>query len=186
VIEWLEDFYSSDTVRNSLRAVISPLFSRYAQDVWRAEGGTGQPPDEFVAALAASYVDHHLESSRIQLQEVLTDAPDPPKALADRLAEWIEKRPGKVAANETVRTGNAIALEQMRSSGVERKVWRSSGSDTCPYCKGLNGRTVEITQDFFTPDDSYQPEGAESPLTFTSNVGHPPCHAGCDCSIVSG
>lgn len=183
MIEWLGEFYGSADLRSSLLASLGPLFSRYAQDVWRADGGTGEPPAEFVAALAASYVDHHLDSSRIQLQEVLTNAPDPPKALADRLAEWAEKRPGKVAANETVRAGNAIALEQLRAAGVERKIWRTSGTDTCPYCKGLNGRTVEIAQDFFTPTDSYQPEGAESPLTFTSSIGHPPVHAGCDCTI---
>jgi hypothetical protein len=184
VIEWLGEFYDSADLRSTLLASLGPLFGRYASDVWRADGGSGEPSAEFVTALAVSYVDHHLNSSRIQLQEVLADAPDPMAALEGRLAEWAETRPGKVAANETVRASNAIALEQLRSSGVERKVWRSSGG-SCPYCKGLNGRVVAVTEDFFTPDDSYQPEGTESPLTFTSSIGHPPVHQGCDCSIVA-
>jgi hypothetical protein len=68
---------------------------------------------------------------------------------------------------------------------VQRKVWASSGG-SCPYCTQLDGRTVEVEREFFTPDDSYQPEGAETPLTFTSSIGHPPIHQGCDCSVVPG
>ena len=150
--------------------------------MWAIEGGVGEPPAEFVAALAGNYVSHHLDSSRIQLQEVLADTESPLEAVTERLAEWAEKRPAKVAANETIRTANAIALEQMRAAGVVRKVWRSSGG-SCPYCSSLNGRTVAVEEAFFNPNDFYQPEGADAPLTFTSSIGHPPVHQGCDCSI---
>lgn len=182
MIEWLDEFYGSDRMRETLLAALGPLFTSYARDVWAADGGTGTPPAPFVQGLIGAYIAHHLDSSRIQLQELLADADAPLEAVEGRIAEWVEKRPGKVALNETIRTANAIALEQMRASGVTRKVWRSSGG-SCPYCTGLNGRTVEIERDFFTPDDSYQPEGAEQPLTFTSSIGHPPVHQGCDCSI---
>jgi hypothetical protein len=70
----------------------------------------------------------------------------------------------------------------MKTRGVTRKVWVASGG-SCPYCTGLDGRTVAIEEAFFTPDDEYSPEGAESPMTFTSSIGHPPVHQGCDCSI---
>ena len=185
MIQWLEDFYGSDDLRSSLLQAIAPLFAAYALDVWRADGGIGEPPQAFVAALAASYTDHHLDSSRAQLQEVLKDSPDGLAALRERFTEWADKRPAKVAANETVRTANALALERMRSEGVVTKVWAASGG-SCPYCTGLNGTAVEIERDFFTPDDSYHPEGADTPLTFTTTIGHPPCHAGCDCSVVPG
>lgn len=183
MIEWLAEFYGSDSLRSTLLNALGPVFATYARDVWRVEGGTGDPPAEFVDGLVAAYVAHHLDSSRIQLQEVLADADVPLEAVESRLAEWAAKRPGKVAANETIRTANAIALEQMRSAGTLRKVWRSSGG-SCPYCTSLNGRTVAVEEAFFTPDDSYQPEGAETPLTFNSSIGHPPVHQGCDCSIV--
>jgi hypothetical protein len=187
VIEWLDEFYG-DSLRETLLEALGPLFTRYALDVWRAEGGSGEPPAEFVRALAESYADHHLNSSRIQLQEVVTEAGTEGMldALRDRFAEWADKRPGKVAANETVRTANAIAIEQMRSEGVVTKRWATSGSDSCPYCTSLDGTAVEIERPFFTPDDSYQPEGAETPLTFTSEIGGPPCHQGCVCSVVPG
>ena len=186
MIDWLEEFYGSDT-RNAILQALGPLFSRYAADVWRAEGGKGEPSEEFVQALAQAYTDHHLNSSRIQLQEVVKEAGEDKAldALRDRFAEWADKRPSKVAANETVRASNAIALEQMRSEGVVTKRWASSGG-SCPYCSGLDGTAVEIERAFFTPDDSYHPEGAETPLTFTTSIGHPPVHQGCDCSVVPG
>jgi hypothetical protein len=188
VIEWLDDFYNDPDLRSSLLRSLAPLFAAYALDVWRAEGGAGDPPRGFVAGLAASYADHHLNSSRIQLQEVVTGAGEDGllDALRGRFAEWTDKRPGKVAANETVRAGNAIALERMRSEGVVTKRWATSGSDSCPYCTSLDGTVVEIERPFFTPADSYQPQGAETPLTFTSDVGHPPVHQGCVCSVVPG
>ena len=187
--EWLDEFYGDD-LRGSLIESLGPLFAAYALEVWRAEGGQGTPPEPFVRALAEAYADHHIQSSRIQLQEVVTATSAVGgavalEALRQRFGEWAEKRPEKVANNETVRTGNAIALERMRSEGVTRKVWASSGG-SCPFCSGLDGRTVEVERDFFTPDDTYQPEGADEPLTFTSSIGHPPIHQGCDCSIVAG
>lgn len=186
MIDWLEEFYGDD-LRGALLAAFGPLFARYAADLWRADGGQGEPPLPFVEGLAASYVDHHLNSSRIQLQEVLAESDeDALDALRSRFAEWAEKRPGKVAANETVRTANALAVEQMRSEGVVTKRWATSGSDSCPYCTSLDGTAVEIERPFFTTTDSFQPEGAEAPLTFTSEIGAPPVHAGCVCSVVPG
>ena len=186
MIDWLADFYGSDDLRTALLTALAPLFAAYALEVWQSEGGKGVPPEPFVAGLAASYADHHLNSSRAQLQEVVKDAgPGALQALRDRFTEWSDKRPAKVAANETVRTANALAVERMRSEGVVTKVWAASGG-SCPYCTGLNGTAVEIERDFFTPDDSFQPEGADTPLTFTTTIGHPPVHQGCDCSVVPG
>lgn len=186
MIDWLQEFYGDD-LRESLLLALGPLFASYARDVWRAEGRSDEPPAEFVSALAAAYADHHLNSSRIQLQQVVEEAgDDTANALRARFAEWAEKRPGKVAANEIVRAANALAVERMKAEGTVTKVWQSSGSETCPYCTGLNGRAVEIERPFFTETDSYQPEGAEGPLTFTTSIGHPPIHQGCDCSVVPG
>lgn len=182
---WFESFYQNPKLRNMIRTSYGEVFTRYAADVWTAEGGIGQPPSDFVEGMVEAYTDHHVESSRAQLQEIVTNLPedDMANALSERLREWREKRPEKVALNETVRTANAIAVEKMRSSGVTRKVWRSSGGKTCPYCKGLNGRTVSVEEAFFEAGAEYKPTGAKTPLTFRSTIGHPPVHQGCDCWI---
>jgi hypothetical protein len=176
VIEWLDDFYGDESLRSDLMDAFLPAFSGYVSE---AVGPVAGP---FVQALAEAYVQHHLDSSRIQLQEVLKGADDPLQALSERFAECEEKRPTKVARNELVRSANAAQVEQMRSRGVTRKVWVASGG-SCPYCTGLDGRVVGIEETFFTEGDEYSPEGAESPMTFSSSIGHPPVHQGCDCSI---
>ena len=182
---WFDQLYNSPKLRNLVKNSYSDLFSRYASDVWTAEGGIGEPPPDFVQGMIDDYTEHHIESSRVQLQKMVEDIPPDKLAeqLAERLREWKQKRPDKMASNETVRLSNAIAQEKMRSSGVTRKVWRASGSDTCPYCKGLNGRTIAVEETFFTPEDEYKPKGAKKPLTFNSKIGHPPVHRGCDCWI---
>jgi hypothetical protein len=177
VIEWLDEFYGSDDLRNSLETSFLPLFTSYAITL------TSKPDNAFVAGLVASFVDRYLGSSRAQLQEI-AKGDDPLTGLAARFDEWREKRPSKIAVNETVRVANALAVEEMRSAGVTRKVWQSSGG-SCPYCTSLNGKVLEIEQHFFDPGDELNPEGAE-PMTFTSAIGHPPVHQGCDCSVVPG
>jgi hypothetical protein len=176
VNEWLESFYKDPDLKRTLLEAFLPAFDGYV-----AEALGGPVPAEFVESLASSYVDRHLGSSLAQLQEVLKDN-ESLEALQARFTEWEEKRPGKVARNELVRSANAAQVEQMKTRGVTRKVWVASGG-SCPYCTGLDGRTVAIEEAFFTPDDEYSPEGAESPMTFTSSIGHPPVHQGCDCSI---
>ena len=180
MIEWLDEFYGDPEFQSEVESAFLPLFTSYAASVVES------PSKAFIASLVASFVARYLDSSRAQLQEVLKGTDEPMAALTERFAEWTEKRPGKVAANETVRSANALAVDQMRSEGVVTKVWSSGGSNTCPYCTSLDGTAVEIERDFFTPSDSFQPEGAESPLTFTTTIGAPPVHAGCVCSVVPG
>lgn len=176
--EWLEDFYGSDELRQALEASFGPLFASYAAEV--IDG----PVDEaFLQALVASWVSQYLDSSRAQLQEVLAGAESPVEALEQRLTEWAEKRPGKESQRELVRVREAMSVAQMQSQGVERKSWQARGSDTCPYCRSLNGRVVETSADFFTESDSYHPDGAEAPLTFNRSIAHPPIHDGCDCTL---
>lgn len=176
MIQWLDEFYGDPELRSTLMESFLPAFSSYV-----SEAVGGPVAANFITALAESYVDRHLGSSRAQLQEVLKDD-ESLAALQARFDEWEEKRPTKVAKNELVRSANAAQVQQMREKGVTRKVWVASGG-SCPYCTGLDGRTVAIEEAFFTPDDEYNPEGAESPMTFTSSIGHPPVHQGCDCSI---
>lgn len=177
--EWLEEFYGSDDLRETLRRTYGPLFLSYAATI------TDSPSEAFVLGLVDSFIDRYVGSSRAQLQELLEGSETPVADIAARFDEWQEKRPNKVAANEIVRAANAVRLDSMRTEGVTRKVWASSGG-SCPFCSGLDGTTVEIERDFFTPDDTYQPEGADAPMTFSSSIGHPPIHQGCDCSIVAG
>jgi len=102
-----------------------------------------------------------------------------------QLAAWREEIPEQVAGEESVRVGNALALAFLTLLGASRKTWVTVG-DSCPYCSSLGGRTIGIELYFLGRGQSFQPEGAETPLVVGSNVGHAPAHRGCDCVIVAG
>lgn len=180
MIEWLDQFYNDPDLRASMTREYLPLFSEYID---QATPGTSQP--EFVESLVESYVDRYLGSSRAQLQEVIKGSADPLTDLAARFDEWQEKRPEKVSKNELVRSANAAHVEQLRMKGVTKKKWVTVGSDTCPFCKSLNGTVISVDTNFFDKGDSLNPEGAEAPMHFESSLGHPPIHQGCNCTVES-
>lgn len=190
---WLEDFYRDHGP--FIEQHMLPTFLAYAEAI-QAEAAdeiglpAGMTPEleEFVRAYLAVYITRHIGSSLGQLREVVREAieagEDPIPALEKRFQEWEERRPNKIALRETVQAGNAIAKATYTQGGVTKIRWRNY-SDTCPYCKSLDGRTISISGNFATKDDELKPEGVDKPLTFSSNIGHPPAHGGCDCHIVA-
>ena len=142
--------------------------------------------DEFVAAYAATLGKRWTGSSAGQLRALIRDS-DPAELeeiLEERLVEWEEKRPGKVASRETVEAGDAITNVVWAAAGVTAMVWSASG-ENCPLCDELNGRTVGITGSFLKEGETLSPDGT-APLTTRINISHPPLHEGCDCVIVPG
>ena len=93
--DWLDRFYGSTAFRATLITAFGPLFLRYARDITGATEEDGGFAKDFAESLAASYVDHHLNSSRVQLQEVLDETPEGGEfdALTGRMDEWIKTRP---------------------------------------------------------------------------------------------
>jgi hypothetical protein len=142
----------------------------------------------FLAAYAAAFAARWIGSSRGQVLSVAGDAvrlgEDPVAALSTRFGEWEEKRPGKLAAWETVQAGNAVAKETYREAGIQRLVWVAGGK-ACPYCEEMDGKTVEITRTFLGAGDSLEAEGADGPMTTTVELGHPPLHDGCVCAVMA-
>jgi HK97 family phage portal protein len=154
-----------------------------------AEAGLTPAMKVFLAAYAAAFAVRWIGSSRGQVVSVAGDAvragEDPVAALTTRLGEWEATRPGKMAAWETIQAGNAVAKQTYQEAGVQRLVWVAGGK-ACPYCEEMDGKTTEITRTFLGAGDSLEPEGADGPLTTTVELGHPPLHDGCECSVMAG
>lgn len=130
----------------------------------------------FAARLSARQMDRVLE---------LLAAEDPLPALEEEFTAWRETRPEQVARTEIVRLGGAAAVMVFGYYGVTHLRWVTAGAETCPYCRALDGTVVGIRDAFLSAGDAFQPEGADSPLTVSRNVGHPPAHSGCDCSVAA-
>ncbi len=94
-------------------------------------------------------------------------------------------RAALIARTETIWAWNEGAVQAYIQSGVvTRKVWVSSGDErTCEFCPEMDGRTIEVTTDFFGMGDDL--EGNKGGiLTFEfDDIGHPPLHPMCRCTV---
>jgi hypothetical protein len=140
-------------------------------------------------------------ADRVQktVDDARQDGADVVEAVAGFLAVWLEQRSQELAAEESVRLGDATAYETYRQTGVTQLRWHASGS-SCPYCSALNGRVVGIEHHFLAQGEPFKPEAPSSgraswaavearaaleALIPSTNVRHAPAHRGCDCMVVA-
>ncbi len=190
----LDDFFAEH--ETFVRREMAPVLLSYAEAVHgeasddvRAEAALPPELDVFMAAYTTGFVNRWIGSSRGQMLSLtgiaLASASDPVAMLATRFTEWLATRPEKTAAWEIAQAGNAVAKETYRLAGVQRLLWAASAG-ACPYCEEMDGRTVEISQSFLGVGDSLEAEGGDGPMTTSVELGHPPLHGGCVCSVVPG
>jgi HK97 family phage portal protein len=185
--KWMEDFYSD--LPRYIKNSFLPVLRTYIEEVQReAFGEIGEEPamtpelEAFVVEYMDRYTQRHIDSSLGQLNQIIRDTP--PEALSEALTQraddWAEKRPDKIAFNETSRASNGVATMIFLATGF-RLVWRTVGPDTCPYCRALEGKTIGVGQSFMPSNTDWQPDGADSPMKITTVRKHPPLHYKCDC-----
>jgi HK97 family phage portal protein len=192
-VTWLETFYREH--REFWKRQMLPILLTYANSVGVSVGEEigvddldsekiRQFIDDYATTLAAS----ESQSSLLQLRRLLEDAiaanEDPVPILEQRLDEWDEKRPGKVADHETRNSLGAFALAFYAASKiVSRTRWVTMG-ESCPFCVSLNGKTCSLDEAFLAKGEELQGEGADV-LTRRTDIRHPPIHGGCDCMAVA-
>ncbi len=189
--QWLEKFWQEhhEYVTQQLR----PVHQALAETVRRAAeaeigADSGWDTETFVAAYTATFSERYTGRNAARLREVIAAAQksgaDVLAALDEQLAEWEENRPAQYAGEETVRGEGAFARATFASAGVTSLIWVAN-ADACPYCAALDGKVVSIEAPFVGEGGSVNIEGQPS-LSPGSSIGHPPLHAGCQCSIVAG
>jgi hypothetical protein len=190
---WLREFYAEHGA--FWRRMILPVLRSYAAQIAESVAGElgGQPGhniDEFIEQYASGLGTREATSSQYQLEALLEEAAATETPTADivgqRLDEWEATRAGKIAHSESRRSLGAFTKTLYIASGVLALRWITNG-DSCPYCTALEGRTVGIQGWFLEQGQTFQPDGAERPLSVNTHaVGHPPLHAGCNCTIIAG
>ena len=192
-IRWLEEFYR--TAPEWISKIMKPLAHSYAESVHvlAAEeigvlsGMTRELVefvDQYVDAFAARYTSSSLGQLKHVIQQAIEDRIDIAEAIQTRLTEWEERRPGKVAKNETVQEGNAVAMVVFKEAGASRLRWVNTGSKTCPYCQPMDGRIVSIGNRFVHDGDTLLSQEGE--MNIYRDTAHPPLHQGCNCMITRG
>ena len=188
---WIEDFYKHmpEYIRKQMGGVMSS-FQETIID--QASGEVGIDTEKimeesmtWINSYFDAYVKRHVGRSTGQVT-ALMDEEDGSDLIAQRMDEWMEKRPEKIAVEESVRAANAAAQFVFWSGGFS-SVWRTRGAKTCPYCQELNGRKVKSGQMIFTGGEEFEPKGAKNgPMKMSGGISHPPLHQGCDCYISHG
>ena len=177
--EWLDSFYRE--YGNFVVRKIKPIVQEMIEAITPlAANEVNQAPELADKGFADKYVEifarQYTGSSKGQLKQVVRkafdDNADPIGAVSQRLGEWSDRRPGKIAMHETVACSNAVAKAVFIGCGINRLAWCSIGDKLCTVCEEMDGQVVAIESKFSESSGKLQ------------SVGHPPIHYGCQCQIV--
>lgn len=182
---WIDEFYPTQEryIAQTMKPLVSSLSATVAAEAFDEVAADpvdiNQFVDEYTANLARRESSSSIAQIRALIQEISEE--DVSDALIQRADEWESTRPGKVSEDEVVRVSNGIARFAWAAVGVSYLVWRTS-SKSCPLCAQMDGRKIGIKEYFLSPGESVTSQGS-SPVVAKNNIGGPPLHAGCKCSI---
>lgn len=192
LIRLLEEFYRtfSDSVIREMFPVILAMSELIRQEIESETGSTVavENLERFSAQYVQGYADRHIGSSMGQVRKLVEETPaeELRETLSQRFTEWGDRRFVKIATNESVRAGNALAMTAYGLVGVAFLVWRTIGGN-CPLCDQMNGRRVVTGAPFLNKGDGVVPDDDKTAtLVVRSTTRHPPLHRGCDCVIGAG
>jgi HK97 family phage portal protein len=174
--DWTEAFYRefSEFIARKIAAPVKVLIDELEPMAVEEVHGGEVDKAKFVEDYTNIFVRQYVASSKGQLQSIAQGAieteADALEAIDERLAEWEENRPGKIADNETVACGNALAKAVFISAGFVKLMWVTTSGKSCPFCSKLDGQIVGTESKFY--------------VTGLSAANHPPIHQGCQCQIV--
>lgn len=180
---WLQQFYAEhpEYVRKKIGPVMRSMAGAIVQ---AAVNEIGTDPnqaqfDEFLEKYIDGYVARHVQSSERQLQALVDGDLS---ALEQRVDEWRDKRPDKIADNESTRANGAFYQFAAFAAGLGT-YWRTQGK-SCPLCQTLNGKLVRSGQPLLSAGQVVDPQDGETaPIKARGLVFHPPLHAGCTCTV---
>lgn len=183
----IDEFYEKN--RDVIRAAFAGVYQSYAADIYpialEEVNGKGEPDEEFrryVDQYSDNTSTRYINSSRGQIKGIARDSEQPIEDIEQRLNDWEEKRPEKIASREVVDGETGIAQYVYFAAGFKTR-WVTIG-DSCPYCNAMNGRVIGRAGAFLMAGDSFEPEGAvNGPLQISRDTRHPQLHQGCDCTV---
>jgi HK97 family phage portal protein len=188
--KWMDKFYAElpQHIKNEFYGLVRTYVEVVQKQVQVEIGQEPQLTDDivrFIDKYLDSYSHRHVASSVRQLNKIIdeTDPEDVRDSLEQRALEWSDRRPGKIAMNETDRVGNAVAALTAFAIGMSIR-WQTTGSSSCPWCRSLNGKVVGQSGFYVQGGEEFQPDGTTKPMRIRHTKKHPPLHAGCDCMVI--
>lgn len=186
--EWLQNFYEDH--KDFMSRKITPVMTSFAEAVHAAaaeEIDTEPQMTErhrgFLNAYIAGFIARHTAKSSLKISE-LAKSTEPIEALEAEFDQVQATGIDAIANEQSIQAGAAFAKFTFMAAGITKLVW-SANSDACEFCSSLDGKVVGIEESFAMSGESISSStGANPPMAVGHNIGHPPLHAGCECSII--
>jgi HK97 family phage portal protein len=126
----------------------------------------------------------------VALQATLTEGSTAGESLAklkhrveDTFSDAKGYRAERIARTESLRASNSTAERVYQESGYKTVKWFANPG-ACKFCESMNGRTKVIGSNFLNIGDVLEnADGAKMQVDY-DNVGTPPLHPQCSCSLV--
>lgn len=185
----LADYYAKhgEFMRTAMTPVLRTYFQQMA-DACAAEIGV-EDYDIDIDGLVETYLDafiaRHNGSAQGQLNNLARKGgdEDPLEMIEERLEEWMDKSPDKIADNEGVRGEGFLAKALFLACGISTLRW-VCGAKACPICLEMEGKTCGIESNFVDRGESVNVEDGDD-LTSQTSIAAPPLHGGCSCGVVA-
>jgi HK97 family phage portal protein len=190
---WLTEFYRDlhpvvvDNFRALMESYAAQVKGAVAGELDIDEADRADGIDDFITRYLENIAFEYVASSQGQIEALMDEASqageDAGDAIETRLDEWEEKRPSKLAQQQTFEANNALAIFFYSAAGVTLLRWAASGK-SCKFCTGLNGKVVGI-DDHFVQAGATLDGGDEGTMKVRRNHRHGPIHQGCDCTVLA-
>lgn len=193
-LRWLEGFYQQyravliDAFHPAMVSLAKQMAGVVAAELEQEDAGVTERQREFIDSYLSNFADYATIGSQRQLEaivrEALAENADPAPLLEERLDGWAESKADKIAKQQAYEAGNALIVSLYGAAGVAYLRWVARG-DSCPHCRGLNGKVVGINGYFINAGDSVEGGEGDEPMLVRRNTRHAPIHGGCDCTVVA-
>lgn len=180
----------AEALPGTVRTIMGPLLAAYIElvaDAAAEEVEIEELEEGRVAAWSSAYVDGlargHTTETVGRLTDTVTVADGDPLGNArSMLDRWSESRAANIGLREVVTSAGGVATLVYSMAGFGA-VWRTVGSETCPYCRKLEGKRVAAGGRFLEEGETIVPDDGTEPLTVGRGISHPQAHDGCDCTV---
>jgi len=180
---------------DALRPIFTELYGKEGNQASAFIGTEFTLTPEVINAIERSselMADSYNTTTLDQIKAIITIGQDEGLSqdeLSDKISQIYDLADGyraeRVARTETFRIANEATKEAWKQSGVVKTIkWYTSVDErVCEWCGPQNGKTIGISENFYSLGDSVEGDNGELLKVDYDNVGNPPLHVNCRCYI---
>ncbi len=181
IVEFYEDF--PEEIQGEIKPVLQTMADAVAEEAGKEidfdDYDISEFFEDYMTAMAGGYAGYSRGQMLALVKQAAKENKDPAELVEERIEEWEEKRPDKVATEQSVKLEGAVTRQVFAAGGITKLIWVANPG-ACPICQEMDGAVVGIEENFLNQDETIDAKGGYSA---SGPKAHPPLHEGCVCSI---